>query len=147
MPQLPDNPSGSEAPEALIADLRRLAGRPESLPMFDASSVASAHFAKRRRLRLAAVVGAMGAVAAAIVVAVVIPGNVRTSPRSPLAVREDVNTDGRVDMLDAYMIAKAWAGDAAEPTWDFTGDGRVDGDDVKAVAGIAVRLPADGGRL
>lgn len=147
MPQLPDNPSGSEAPEALIADLRRLAGRPESLPMFDARSVASAHFAKRRRLRLAAVVGAMGAVAAAIVVAVVIPGNVRTSPRSPLAVREDVNTDGRVDMLDAYMIAKAWAGDAAEPTWDFTGDGRVDGDDVKAVAGIAVRLPADGGRL
>ncbi len=147
MPHSPDNPSRSEAPEALIADLRRLAGRPESLPMFDARSVASAHFAKRRRVRVAAVVGAMGAVAAAIAVAVVMPGNESKSPGSPLAVREDVNTDGRVDMLDAYMIAKAWAGGAAEPTWDFTGDGRVDRDDVNAVAGVAVRLPTDGGRL
>lgn len=147
MPHSPDNPSGSEAPEALIADLRRLAGRPESLPMFDARSVAAAHFTRRRRVRVAAVVGAMAAVAAAVVVAVVIPGNESKLQGSPLAVREDVNTDGRVDMLDAYMIAKGWAEAAAEPTWDFTGDGRVNGDDVKAVAGIAVRLPPDGGRL
>ncbi|MFZ4575191.1 MAG: dockerin type I domain-containing protein [Phycisphaerales bacterium] len=147
MSHAPLHPDDPNAPESLAADLRRLAGRPASLPMFDARSAAAAHFARRRAGRLRVALAGVGALAAGLAFAAwVWPPEV--GPRvSPVALRGDLNSDGRVDILDAYMLARAEADGAANPDWDFSGDGRVDRADVDLVAGIAVRVAPSGGKL
>jgi hypothetical protein len=55
--------------------------------------------------------------------------------------RLDLDGNGRVDILDAFRLAKhvqSRGPTAAE--WDVNGDGRIDRDDVDAVAFAAVRL-------
>jgi hypothetical protein len=55
--------------------------------------------------------------------------------------RVDIDGNGRVDILDAFRLAKhvqSRGPTAAE--WDVNGDGRVDRDDVDAVAWAAVRV-------
>lgn len=59
------------------------------------------------------------------------------SPTAP----EDVDGNGRVDILDAFTLARHLDTAAAlQSRWDITGDGRVDGADVDAIAMAAVRL-------
>jgi hypothetical protein len=55
--------------------------------------------------------------------------------------RADVDANGRVDILDAFQLARniETRGPVA-PQWDLNGDGRVDKDDVDLVASAAVRL-------
>ena len=90
----------------------------------------------RRRLRWAAAV----AVAAAVILAVLL-----VPPGAP-SVREDIDGNGRVDILDAFALARqVEAGRGADRQWDFNGDGIVNGADVRTVAMAAVRL--DGGSL
>lgn len=56
----------------------------------------------------------------------------------------DVNRDGRVDVLDAFLLARALDQGTA-PAWgDVDGDGRVDASDVDAVARRAVRIQGGG---
>ncbi len=56
----------------------------------------------------------------------------------------DVNGDGRVDILDAYVLQRRLETAAAlEARWDINGDGRVDAQDVDAIAVESVKL--DGG--
>ena len=41
--------------------------------------------------------------------------------------REDINRDGRVDILDAFALArKIETGGILDPRWDMNGDGRID---------------------
>lgn len=53
----------------------------------------------------------------------------------------DIDKNGRVDILDAFKLAKHI--ESASPTeteWDFNGDGQIDHSDVDMVAFAAVRL-------
>jgi len=63
--------------------------------------------------------------------------------------RADVDGNGRVDILDAFQLARRieargpanlTRSGAADTQWDLNGDGRVDKDDVNLVASAAVRL-------
>ena len=58
--------------------------------------------------------------------------------------RADVDGNGRVDILDAFRLARdIEARGPADLRWDLNGDGRVDKDDVDLVALAAVRLGSD----
>lgn len=57
----------------------------------------------------------------------------------------DVNADGKVDILDAYLLQRRIElARQLEAMWDVTGDGQVDESDVRAIAARAVSL--EGGR-
>lgn len=63
---------------------------------------------------------------------------------APRPRRGDVNGDGRVDILDAFVLAKAVEAGAAAGEWDLSGDGRVDRADVERVARAAVAVRGGG---
>lgn len=97
--------------------------------------------------------GLAAAAAIALVVWINIPGDLQQE-QSPLtsndqqatnttqpALAGDVNSDGRIDILDAYLLQRRMdlAG-TLETAWDLTRDGRVDRDDVSAIAAESVKL-------
>jgi len=54
---------------------------------------------------------------------------------------EDIDQNGRVDILDAFKLAKhIESADRTETMWDLNGDGLIDRSDVDIVAKAAVRL-------
>ena len=54
---------------------------------------------------------------------------------------EDIDRNGRVDILDAFKLARhIESAGRAETEWDFNGDGLIDQSDVDIVAHAAVRL-------
>jgi hypothetical protein len=57
---------------------------------------------------------------------------------------EDVNRDGRVDVLDAFALARALEAGGGRREWDLNRDGAVDDRDVDAVALAAVALTGGG---
>ncbi len=58
----------------------------------------------------------------------------------------DVNGDGQIDILDAFVVARGIESMADPPArWDFTGNGKIDSQDVEALAARAVALPRDQG--
>ena len=60
--------------------------------------------------------------------------------------REDINRDGRVDILDAFQLARELgSGQKPAPGLDLNGDGVVDSRDVEIIAVQAVKL-GKGGR-
>ncbi len=152
-------PAGSVPPqvdEAILGQARRHFARPRR------------HFARPRRLviRLRWAAG-IAAAAALIAIAVVLynagvpttyqsaesqlNGHLtaqRISPEMPAALpaagaegRADVDSNGRVDILDAFRLARhIEARGRIEARWDLNGDGRIDRDDVDLVAFAAVRL-------
>jgi hypothetical protein len=97
---------------------------------------------------------AAGAAAAAAVLLVVWtaaphrrPPVERTAAPAPVAAspRGDYDRDGRVNILDAFALARRIeSGGAADRAWDLNGDGAVDRLDVDSIAVAAVRI--DGGR-
>lgn len=64
-----------------------------------------------------------------------------TKPPQSFA-REDLNRDGRVDILDAFQLAR----EAGQGGPDLNGDGRVDAGDATVIAERAVQLEKPGGR-
>ena len=107
---------------------------------------ARANLARRRRLRWWAMGGS--AIAAVAVVAVVLlrPPLPRSVP-SVASGPGDINGDGRIDMLDAYLLAKHIKdGDRLDPRWDMNGDGVIVQRDIDAIAAIAVSLGKGGVR-
>jgi hypothetical protein len=60
---------------------------------------------------------------------------------APAVVREDIDRSGRVDILDAFLLARCIDTDGnTKPEWDVNGDGNINQADVDAVALTAVRL-------
>jgi len=59
---------------------------------------------------------------------------------------DDVNRDGRVDVLDAFALARAVDAGDRRSEWDVNRDGAVDKGDVDAVALAAVALGGGDGR-
>lgn len=156
-----DDDAIDSVPEGLARDLAALGRAPRVPASIDAKVLnrARAHLAGATRgsrfRRLLPWAG--GAAAAAAVVLVVMrigfPGggfrneaNPALSPQADMRPRTqgDVNGDGRVDVLDAYKLAKkVERADPAVPwqPWeDVTGDKLVNEFDVKKIAATAVQL-------
>jgi hypothetical protein len=74
-----------------------------------------------------------------------------TVPAAPVVAAagpNDVNGDGRVDVIDAYLVALAVDRERTSPAMDRNGDGRVDRADAERLVLAAVALgPAEDGRL
>ena len=67
-------------------------------------------------------------------------GIARSTNGAELA-REDLDGNGRVDILDAFLLARQLEqGEVNNPAWDLNGDGKVDQMDVQQAAMFAVRL-------
>lgn len=135
-------------PEALERELRSAFAAPGRVPsetdravLEMALKVGTAQEARRRtigirRTRLAGLGALAAVVAGAITAWVVWPS--RPAPQS-IALKsgpaEDLNADGRVDMLDALILAERRG-----KGLDFNQDGREDAADAHALAADVVRL-------
>lgn len=126
-----------DLPPGLVQDLQRVRRSVTVPPEVDRliRSGARAHLAKRNRLRwIVGWVGGTAAAAAAVTVMVYVNRPDRSTP-TPVATRvEDVNGDGKVDILDAYVLAKGLK------SVDVNKDGVIDQGDVDAVAAAAVKV-------
>ena len=88
-------------------------------------------------------------VAVALLALVLLLAEVFTSKlakqRAPAFALEDVNHNGRVDILDAFALAKQIRTQSVTSArWDMNGDGVVDERDVAVIAARAVRLAKGG---
>jgi len=127
-------PAGAVPPQvdrAILGQARRRLAKPRRIIL---------------RIRWAAGIAAAAAVIAVGALLYFGPGS-SNQPSSinnhqPVAVgRADLDGNGRVDILDAFRLARAIESRGpAETEWDVNGDGRVDRDDIDAVAFAAVRL-------
>jgi hypothetical protein len=137
--------------EALRAGLKRMQTSGPVVPrQMDEAILAEARrsFASRRR-RWVLIQRIGGGLAAAAVLAIAVrlfyPAPTSTSPvptvpHRQLAQAADVNRDGRVDILDAYVVARHIARhEPLDPAWDINGDGVVDQKDVDLIAHLAVQ--------
>ena len=107
----------------------------------------SAYAQRGRRWMAARWWGSGLAAAAAIVLAlrvfVIHPASSRQgmNPSRQVARLGDVDHNGRVDILDAYRVARKIARhEPLDPAWDVNGDGVVDQKDVDLIAHMAVRV-------
>jgi hypothetical protein len=147
--------SGLTAPPRLISALKQVSGRGTFIPPTVDESVlrvARRHLDRPQRGRLISfrfMPWAIAAGAAAVVIGLLAHFGARwNSPasRQPAYAREDLNRDGRVDMLDAFVLArqiKTGRG-AAAPGLDLNGDGAVDERDAAVIAAHSVRLEKGG---
>ncbi len=96
---------------------------------------------RRRRLWVAGI----SAAAAVLLLAVVLSGPWRTESTflsvDAVEMPADVDGNGRIDILDAYKLARHVEGAGSlDMRWDQNHDGKVNADDVDLVASAAVRL-------
>ena len=99
-----------------------------------------ARFMERRRARRRVLTPWLAAAASFALGAWVVQTLLHHNPAGPASLaREDVNGDGRVDILDALALSRQIDRGAAG-RFDINGDGRVDQQDVQAVAAHAVKL-------
>jgi len=67
--------------------------------------------------------------------------NQRTDAPAPVVLKNDIDRDGAVNILDAFALARQIESpEEVDPTWDTNGDGIVDQKDVDTVAMAAVKL-------
>lgn len=131
-----------EAPETLRAALKRAYSPPAALPTTELDDIIlrAAHdrLARRRLHPRVLLIGGGLAAAAGLALAVIILSGVQPSPLlpgSPLAQNagpDDLNGDGRVDILDALALAAAIRDGRAAA--DLNGDGATDAADVDTLA-------------
>ncbi len=145
----PEQSTEPRLPAHLAKDLRDLYQPPLSLtPQVDEKIAEMAWqqceaIKARRRVRRW---GQFGAVAAAIVFVVWLGDalqrpDVPSPAPPPLVGVEDIDRNGLVDILDAFVLARHLErGERLNPQWDVNRDGIVDHTDVDAVATTAVRL-------
>ena len=137
-------------PRQLVEDLTELYRPPAGVPQeLDDEIIHAARrqFGDTRRSRLW---GGLGLTAAAVLIVFLMqqllqPTSRPSAPavRSPLFLvsRQDIDHNGRVDILDAFTLARRIeSGATSAGESDVNGDGRVDQADVDAVAMAAVQL-------
>ena len=148
--------SEADAPQALRDDLAALFGPDLAVPpSVDAAVMARARgHLGRRRWRGPALRWAAAAVAAAAAAVFVLVIPTLTSHEAPMAsrpapmvakaapgLRDDINGDGRLDVLDAFALARSIENkQKLAAAWDLNRDGVVDRKDADAVAMAAVSL-------
>jgi hypothetical protein len=149
----PHRDEALEAPPRLVAALKRLPHEPVFIPPTADEAILRAarkHLERPQRSR-AAWLRFMPwvAAAAAIVLLVAIPQFSKRPAPVPVGdsafTRWDLNRDGRVDILDAFALARQLKqGGAKNLQLDMNGDGVVDERDVAAMAARAVKLEQGG---
>jgi len=149
-PVHPDPAEESELPAALVEALGGLHRGPAVPGEIDRAILAEAKagYLRRRRFWLAARAAGATAAAAAIVIAVVAVRERRERAAAPVAavvMPGDLDRSGRVDILDAFLLARRVRDGSSTNGDDVTGDGVVDQRDVDRVAGLAVSV-GDGGK-
>lgn len=139
------------APEKLVAALKELPARRVFVPpTVDAAVLLAArrHLAKPRRSGFGSFRAWLNWPAwAAACLALVGLIYFFTKPAGviPEFTREDLNHDGRVDILDAFQLARELqSGQKAASALDLNGDGVVDRRDVELIADQAVKLQKGG---
>lgn len=158
----PDEPFDS-LPPAIIDALRDLDGPsvlPDAQRDADVLSGARQHLAgvaqvqrKRRNLRLFFAGGAGSAVAAAAMITIVVfvgnPGNTPPAEAPSIATHDkqgqskaggDLDANGSVDILDAYLLAKHIERNNTAKAYDVNADGLIDQRDIDWIANQAVAL-------
>jgi hypothetical protein len=143
-----DDASEPRIPAKLAAELKALYTPPRPVPMFvDASVLGKAQrfLAQIRELRSVIRLPQALAIAAAVALAVLVGSLLFSSKRPASMAREDVNADGRVDVLDAFALARQLQqGAVLDRQFDFNGDGVVNQRDIDAVANQAVKVEKTG---
>jgi hypothetical protein len=142
-----DNPADQsfDMPDRLRADLKR-ACTPQAVVPKDVDdavmSAARRHLGQPVRPRLwRRWIPAAAAALLALTVWLGRPARIGHELGRPGMVRGDCDANGRVDILDAFVLARRLERDTTPPgEFDFNSDGRVDRGDVDVVAGWAVRL-------
>ena len=138
-----------QAPERLIADLNLL----QNERIFVPPTVDEAVLRRaRKHVRLLARPRSRwkprlswAAMAACLALTIWLGERFGNPTRARLFAREDINRDGRVDVLDAFTLARQIeTGGTPDLRWDINGDGRVDRADVNAIAALAVNLAQAG---
>jgi hypothetical protein len=131
------------APERLVRDLRAAYRVEVAVPAeVDDRILIGARRRAGRAGRRRVALGALAA-AACLLVALAL---LRPVPDAPTAApvtlaREDLDRDGEVTILDAFMLARGLASSADPPAeWDVDGDGVAGDGDVRLVAMAAVSL-------
>ncbi len=158
------NESQLDAPQRLMDDLQELYSPPESIRFETDRAVidqARRHFTKQRfdsrkqtsKLFRWVAVAASAAAAVILVTFMINPArelskisiNPDQMEAMAVSINQDIDQNGRVDILDALYLARRieTAGELI-PQWDFNGDGDIDRTDVDTVAQAAVRLGKDG---
>jgi hypothetical protein len=139
-------------PPELSAALRRVYDVPVGVPAAVDEAIlrdARSGFSRRRRFQLAVRwIGAAAAAAAAVVLVAINfhrgrSGATNVAATQHIFVAGDVDGNGHVDILDAFVLARKVDAHSAVTTRsdDVNADGVVDRHDVDAVAAMAVRLP------
>ena len=142
----------AEAPAELVRALRDLPQERIFVPRtFDEAVLRAArkHLEGENKRRVGWFRLMPWAVAVALLALVLLLAEVFTGKlakqRAQAFAREDVNHDGRVDILDAFALAKQFRTQSATSArWDLNGDGVVDDRDVAVIAAQAVRLTKRG---
>jgi hypothetical protein len=133
-------------PAQLRKDLRSLFEPPGRAPQQVDKAIlepASRRLARPRRLIIPLRWAAVAAAAAVVALAAIlfIPQSAIRNLQSTRPVLADLDGNGRVDILDAFRLARRIEShNQIQTTWDFNRDGSVDRKDVDIVAFAAVRL-------
>ena len=145
----PRTEDASETPPRFVAALRARFAREVHIPAeVDARILAHATSRLSGGKRRVFVIrwAAVSAAAAAALLAVLLSLPAKDAPHMASSVRavsakEDIDGDGKVDIVDAFVLAKHMeASRGLEPQYDFNADGTVDRKDVDVVAMAAVSL-------
>ncbi len=155
LPPLEDLEPKGEQLQQLRSDLRSIArGHVDIPPQVDHAVLQKATKALARSKRTRPTVGkplAWIAAAAASLALVVWIGALLRSPGSTpqettlVAIPNDLDHNGRVDILDAFHLARQLDADITPTAGDMNTDGRIDRADVEAIAMKAVTLPQGAG--
>lgn len=136
------------APPKLLAALHRSSRKPVFVPGFVDEKILTAsrrHLEATRQSWFA--LPRLLMATATVVIAVGLPWwLVNTFQGSPSRLAGDVNQDGRVDILDAFALARCLnSNPSACNKHDINGDGIIDQRDVDVLAARAVRLEKQSG--
>ena len=153
-PSLEDLEPKGEQLQQFRKDLTSIArGHVDIPPQVDQAVLQKAMKALARTKRPRATVGrplAWIAAAASLALLVSIGALLRSSNTAPqqttlAATPSDLDHNGRVDILDAFHLARQLDADIVPTLGDINSDGRIDRTDVEAIAMKAVSLPQGAG--
>jgi hypothetical protein len=136
-----------EAPAKLVAALKESSRREIFVPPYVDRAVLAAARAQLTRSKKANAAGfrrwmLWPALVAGCAIVVLL---VRTLTTPVPFAREDLNRDGKVDILDSFALARELkSGRSLPASMDVNGDGVVDERDVTSIAGRAVVLGKEG---
>jgi hypothetical protein len=130
-----------EAPDALLRALRSAQTEPLFIPpTLDEAILREAHLRLTRRPRRGLNWFRFAPWLAAASVTIIAVSFIHLSHK-PRFAREDLNRDGRIDIIDAFILAKQIkSGAPLKSTLDINGDGIVNGRDSETIAAQAVTL-------